>query len=54
MLLGDRYAIKKEAEKILKYKNLTIVTEGIWKVKKNISDFSFFFLSFFLILISYT
>ena len=32
--LEDRYVTKKEAEKILNYKNLTIVTEGIWKVKK--------------------
>ena len=32
-ILGDRYVIKKEAEKILKYQNLTILTDGIWKLK---------------------
>jgi hypothetical protein len=30
---GDRNVIKKEAAKILKYKDLTIVTERMWKLK---------------------
>ena len=30
---GDRNVIKKEAEKILKYKDLTIEIQGMWKVK---------------------
>ena len=33
---GDRNAIKKEAEKILKYKNLTIDIQRIWKVKAGV------------------
>ena len=30
---GDRDVIKKEAEKILKYKDLTIEIQRMWKVK---------------------
>jgi len=30
---GDRNVIKKEAEKILKYKDLTIKIQGMWNVK---------------------
>ena len=30
---GDRNVIKKEAEKILKYKDLTIEIQRMWKVK---------------------
>jgi hypothetical protein len=30
---GDRNVIKKEAKKIIKYKDLTIETEQMWKVK---------------------
>jgi hypothetical protein len=30
---GDRNVIKKEAEKILKYKYVTIEVQGIWNVK---------------------
>ena len=30
---GDRNVIKKEAEKILKYKDLTIEMQRMWKVK---------------------
>jgi hypothetical protein len=33
---GDRYMIKKEAEKILKYKDLTIEIQGMWNVKPNV------------------
>jgi hypothetical protein len=33
---GDRNVIKKEAEKVLKYKDLTIQIPHIWKVKTNI------------------
>ena len=32
----DRNVIKKEAEKILKYKDLTIETERMWKVKTRV------------------
>jgi hypothetical protein len=32
-ILGDRNTIKKEAEKILKYKDLTIETQRVWNVK---------------------
>ena len=35
-ILGDRNVIKKEAEKILKYKDLTIGIQGIWKVKTRV------------------
>ena len=31
---GDRNVIQKEAEKILKYKDLTIEIQRMWKVKK--------------------
>jgi hypothetical protein len=31
---GDRNVIKQEAEKILKYKDLTIVIQRMWNVKK--------------------
>ena len=31
---GDRSVIKKEAEKILKYKDLTIEIQCMWNVKK--------------------
>jgi len=30
---GDRHVIKKEAEKILKYKDLTIEIQRMWNVK---------------------
>ena len=33
---GDRIVIKKEAEKILKYKDLTIETQRMWKVKTRV------------------
>jgi len=33
---GDRYVIKKEAEKILKYKNLTIEIQCMWNVKTRV------------------
>ena len=33
---GDRNVIKKEAEKILKYKDLTIDTQRMWKVKTRV------------------
>jgi hypothetical protein len=33
---GDRNVIQKEAEKILKYKNLTIETQLMWKVKTKV------------------
>jgi len=32
-ILGDRNVIKKEVEKILKYKDLTIVIQLMWNVK---------------------
>ena len=32
-ILGDRNVIKKEAEKILKYKDLTIEIKSMWKLK---------------------
>ena len=32
-ILGDRNVIKKEAEKILKYKDLTTEIQRMWKVK---------------------
>jgi hypothetical protein len=32
----DRNVIKKEAEKILKYKDLTIQTQRMWNVKTNV------------------
>jgi len=33
---GDRNVIKKEAEKILKYKDLTIAIQFMWKVKTRV------------------
>jgi len=33
-IAGDRNVIKKEAEKILKYKDLTIQIQRMWNVKK--------------------
>ena len=33
---GDRNVIKKEAEKILKYKNMTIEIQRMWKVKTRV------------------
>jgi len=33
---GDRNVIKKEAEKILKYKDLTIEIQGMWDVKTKV------------------
>jgi len=33
---GDRNVIKKEAEKILKYKDLTIETQRTWNVKTKV------------------
>jgi hypothetical protein len=33
-ILGDRNVIQKEAEKILKYKDLTIEIQWMWNVKK--------------------
>jgi hypothetical protein len=33
---GDRNVIKKEAEKILKYKDLTIEIQPMWKVKTRV------------------
>ena len=33
---GDRNVIKKEAEKILKYKDLTIEIQRMWNVKLNV------------------
>jgi ABC-type sulfate transport system permease subunit len=33
---GDRNVIKKEAEKILKYKDLTIVIQLMWNVKTRV------------------
>ena len=33
---GDRNVIKKEAEKILKYKDLTIEIQRMWKIKTSV------------------
>jgi hypothetical protein len=33
---GDRNVIKKQAEKILKYKDLTIEIQRMWNVKTNV------------------
>jgi hypothetical protein len=33
VISGDRNLIKKEAEKILKYKNLTIEIQCMWNIK---------------------
>jgi hypothetical protein len=35
-IFGDRNMIKKEAEKILKYKNLTIEIKRMWNVKTKV------------------
>ena len=35
-ILGDRNVIKKEAEKILKYKDLTIEIQCMWKVQTRV------------------
>ena len=35
-ILGDRNVIKKEAKKILKYKELTIAIQCMWKVKTRV------------------
>ena len=35
-ILGDRNVIKKEAENILKYKDLTIEIQRMWKVKTRV------------------
>ena len=35
-ILGDRSVIEKEAEKILKYKDLTIEIQRMWKVKTRV------------------
>ena len=35
-ILGDRNVIKKEAEKILKYKDLTIKIQRMWNVKTKV------------------
>jgi hypothetical protein len=35
--LGERNVIKKEAEKILKYKNLTIEIQCMWNVKTKLT-----------------
>jgi hypothetical protein len=34
---GDRNVIKKEAKKILKYKELTIEIQRVWSVKTNVT-----------------
>jgi len=33
---GDRNVIKKEAKEILKYKDLTIEIQGMWKIKTTV------------------
>jgi hypothetical protein len=35
-ITGDRNVIKKEAEKILKYKDLTIEIQRMWNIKTNV------------------
>jgi len=35
-ILGDRNVIEKEAEKILKYKDLTVEIQGMWNVKTKV------------------
>jgi hypothetical protein len=35
-ITGDRNVIKKEAEKILKYKDLTIAIQRMWNVKTKV------------------
>ena len=36
VILGDRNVIKKEAEKFLKYKDLMIEIQRMWKVKAKV------------------
>ena len=36
LISGDRNVIKKEADKILKYKNLTIEIQLMWNVKTKV------------------
>jgi hypothetical protein len=36
IIVGDRNVIQKEAEKILKYKNLTIEIQQMWNVKTRV------------------
>ena len=33
---GDRNVIKKEAEKVLKYKDITIEIQRMWNIKTNV------------------
>jgi hypothetical protein len=35
-ILGDKYVIRKEAEKILKYEDFTIEIKGMWIVKTKV------------------
>jgi hypothetical protein len=35
-IFGDRNVMKKEAEKILKYKDLTVEIQRMWNVKTNV------------------
>ena len=38
VISGDRNVIKKEAEKILKYKDLTTEIQRMWKVKTRVRN----------------
>jgi len=40
--LGDRYVIKKEAEKILQYKDLITEIHHIWNVKEKVTPANIF------------